>query len=198
MYRNNNKVFASFQFKTRGAQELLSETPGEPDDVPVMRMKKWPLAALILLILAAAVCTLPWVSRVGGTLYGAEVTPDGRIIAEGEFVLNGKLRSYLLREDQFKLLDIHVPNREIHNLSAQAASVYRDDSGLLYTTLFFLELPEFDSDHNIYTGHLVFPEDQSWFVLEVTGRIFVGSTDAMPDWAGILEQCRPFLMLRPE
>lgn len=196
MNRNNNKVFAPFQFKTGDAQKLLSETPSEPGDVPVMRKKKWPLAVLLLLMLAAAVCILPWGNRVGGTLYGAEVTPDGSIIAEGEFTLEGKLYRYLLREDQFKLRDIHVPNREINNLSTHAASVYRDDSGLLYTTLFFLELPEFDSDHNIYTGHLVFPEDGSWFVLEVTGRIFVGSADAKSDYTGILEQCRPFLMLQ--
>ena len=198
MYRNNNKVFAPFQFKTQDAQELLSKTPGEPGDVPVMRKKKWPLAALLLLILAVAVCTLPCVSRVGGTLYGAEVTPDGSIIAEGAFTLDGKLYRYLLREDQFKLLDIHVPNREINTLSTQGTPVCRDDSGLLYTTLFFLEPPEFESDHNIYTGHLVFPGDGSWFVLEVTGRIFVGSADAKSDYTGILEQCRPFLMLQPE
>ena len=197
MYRNNNKVFAPFQFKSSGSQELISETPGEPTDVPVMRRKKWPLVLLLLLILAILVCTLPWVSRIEGTMKGAEVDPDGTVIAEGEFVLEGKFYDYLLRDDQFKLLDIQVPNRETGKPSAYTAPAQKLHSGLVFTHV-YLELPEYDSDHNWYHGHLIWTEDRSWFVLEITERIFVGSADETPDYAGILELCRPYLMPDPK
>ena len=66
MYRNNNKVFAPFQFKSQDPQELMSEIPGEPADIPVMRKKKWPLVALLLilgvafLVLFGLLKAFPW------------------------------------------------------------------------------------------------------------------------------------------
>ena len=198
MYRNNNKVFAPFQFKSSCSQELISETPGEPTDVPVMRRKKWPLALLLLLILAILVCTLPWVERIEGTVKGAEVDPDGSVIAEGEFVLEGKFYDYLLLEDRFKPAAIRVPSLELPVLSAHTSPVYKDAAGLMYTTVFFLDQPEHAGPDDLQTGRLVFPGDKSWFALEVAGRIFVGSPEADPDYAGILELCRPYLMLDPQ
>ena len=135
MYRNNNKVFAPFQFKSSNAQELISDTPGDPAEVPVMRRKKWPLLVLLLILLAVAICTLPLTTRIKTTLAGAEVTQDGTVIADGTFVLDAKICDHLLKDDLFQLQDLQVPNREINTSIAHAIPVEKDANGVMYTTI---------------------------------------------------------------
>lgn len=190
MYRN--KVFASFQFKSRDVpQALLSETPYDPTEVPVMRRKKWPLLVILLIILLIAVCTLPWVTRIELTMEGAEVSPDGTVISSGEFTLHGRIYDYLFQDTIFKLDALHIPNLEIGGIIEQTFPImeYPD----LFLTNVWVELPEYTSNYNLYIGTLLFPEDRSFWVLEVTGRIFIGSVHVDASYAAIIEQCGPLL-----
>lgn len=191
MYRN--KVFASFQFKSRDIpQALLSETPYDPTEVPVMRRKKWPLLVILLIILIIAVCTLPWVTRIELTMEGAEVSPDGTVISSGEFILHGRIYDYLFQGTIFKLDALQIPNREVGRIIEQTFPIIEMHSELFLTHI-WVELPEYASYNNWYFGTLLFPEDRSYWVLEVTDRIFIGSAEQNADYAAILEQCAPLL-----
>ena len=81
MYRNNNKVFAPFQFKSTDAQQLLSDLEPSPSQPNVMRRHKWPLLALLLIMILTTLCTLPYTTRVNYTLRGAEVSLDGTVVS---------------------------------------------------------------------------------------------------------------------
>lgn len=189
MYRNNNKVFAPFQFKSTDAQQLLSDL--EPSQPNVMRRHKWPLLALLLIMILIAICTLPYTTRVNYTLRGAEVSLDGTVVSCGDLVLRGRSQQFLLRQDQFALDGLMLPGREIGNIMDQSFALMEYDG--LYFTRVLLTLPEYTGGNNCYTCSLIFPKDQSWFVLQVTDRFFIGSCDENADYAAIMKMCRPFL-----
>ncbi len=60
-------------------------------------------------ILAAAVCLLPWPSRVDLTMYAVRVDKDGGEIGETEVVIRGWQWNYLLKRDR---LDVDIEFRQ--------------------------------------------------------------------------------------
>lgn len=183
----HNKVFPDYQRKKPdGHNYLLSKTGHDPAAPTVLKRKKWPLAVLLLILLLIAVCFFPRVTRIEVFMQGAEVSPDGTVIASGSFVLEGRIYDYLLREDAFKLYALQVPNRELGNIIDQAFPIWETASSLFHTR-FWVTLPEYTSENNWYTGDLIFPENQNWWVLQLTDRIFIGSNQSNCDYAAILE-----------
>lgn len=185
---DQNNVFPDYQRnKPDGHNYLLSKTPYAP---AVGKRKKWPLAVLLLILLLGVVCIFPRVTQFEAAMAGAEVSPDGTVIASGSFVLEGRIHDYLLREDTCRLDALQVPNRELGKLIDQSFPLWETESSLLHTRV-WVTLPEYTSENNWYTGELLFPEDQSWWVLYLTDRIFIGSGRADCDYAAILDALRP-------
>ena len=184
---DHNKVFPGYQRKAPdGHNYLLSATECDPSEPVVLKRRKWPLAVLLLVLLLAAACMLPRVTRFEAIMQGAEVSPDGIVLGSGSFVLEGRIYDYLLREDTLKVDALQIPNRMIGHIIDQAFPVWQTGTSLLQTRV-WLELPEYTSDNNWYTGDLFFPENQSWYVLKLTDRIFIGTSQPDCDYAAILE-----------
>lgn len=123
---------------------------------------------------------------------GAEVSPDGTVISSGEFTLRGRIYDYLFQDTIFKLDTLQIPNREIGGIIEHTFPIiemYPD----VYLTNVWIELPEYTSDNNLYIGTFLFPEDRSFWVLEVAGCIFIGSVHADTSYAAIMEQCGPLM-----
>lgn len=118
----------------------------------------------------------------------AEVDLDGNVIASGEMSIEGRIRNYAFRTDEFKLTHLQIPNREV-------GKIYEDFHVLgemfpapgNYLTYSLVSLPEYTSDvPNGYPCNIFFSEDQSVWIVELTDRIFVGTADTNPDYAQIL------------
>lgn len=61
------------------------------------------IVVVSVLVIAAAVCLLPWKTRVNTTMYAAVVTSDGEVRNKLEFTLVGWKRDYLFRDDDLNL-----------------------------------------------------------------------------------------------
>lgn len=185
----HNKVFPGYQRKnTDGHDYLLSNTGYAP---AVFKRKKWPLAVLLLIVLLLAICIFPRVRTIQIDMQGAEVNPDGTVIASGAFTLEGRIYDYLLREDTFRLRTLQIPNREIGKIIDQSFPLWETAHSLFHTRV-WVTLPEYTSENNWYTGDLIFSENQSWWVLQLTDRIFIGSDQPNCDYAAILDALRAY------
>lgn len=176
MYRNNNKVFAPFQFKRQDtAQELLSGSEAVPHRHSSVKVHPWYLILFLAAILTAAVGLLPNSTRIDVRAECAAIESDGSVQARGELVLRGQMNRYLLREDEFAVFGLQVPGKALGMIEDQAFPLRETSSGLL-TAQFRVrqsEQPE-DSDWSICS--LLFPKDQSWWFFLIDGQYYVVST----------------------
>ena len=176
MYRNNNKVFAPFQFKRQDtAQELLSGSEAVPHRHSSVKVHPWYLILFLAAILTAAVGLLPNSTRINIQADCAAIGSDGSVQARGELVLRGQMNRYLLREDEFAVFGLQVPGKALGMIEDQAFPLRETSSGLL-TAQFRVrqsEQPE-DSDWSICS--LLFPKDQSWWFFLIDGQYYVVST----------------------
>ena len=82
MYRNNNKVFAPFQFKRQDtAQELLSGSEAVPHRHSSVKVHPWYLILFLAAILTAAVGLLPNTIRIDIRGECAAIDSDGAVQA---------------------------------------------------------------------------------------------------------------------
>lgn len=70
--------------------------------------KKAVVWVLVVIALIAAVCLLPWPSRIHATMYGTVVNEAGETVKETTFTLVGWKFNYLFREDTITL-DMKFP-----------------------------------------------------------------------------------------
>ena len=87
-------------------------------------------AIVVCALLIAAVCLLPWRTRVNVTMYGAEVNKDGEILNTVEFTVSGWKLNYLFRDDDLRLNIVFSDGKtapfrsaETNSLNVQAGSL---------------------------------------------------------------------------
>lgn len=71
------------------------------------------IALLLLIVLAAAVCNLPWPSRVNFSMDAVEVRTDGTIIREGKLEMKGWILDYLYKPDYIRFTDINIMGNQV-------------------------------------------------------------------------------------
>ena len=145
---------------------------------------------IILFILLYAV---PLPRQVDLTLSGAEISPDGTVIETGDMVISGKIYNYILQgKREFRLEKLELPNREVGKINEMTTTITDTALGFSYTQGWF-ELPEYTSDWYTYIASILIASDESYWIVEVTDRIFIGTVSPDADYAAILEQCGDFL-----
>lgn len=182
MYRSNNKVFAPFQSKSPGAQELISKTPGEPTDVTVMRRKLWPLVLLLLTVLAVMVCTLPWVTTVEFTAQGSEVSADGEVLASGTLHIEGRQYNYLFREDRFRVTQLTLPGlNEVQLLTDDCPLWEMTYAPDIYRTHTHMMIDQRTDLVDVY-----FSAEQDLWLIVTGGRMFTATGQAVSFTGGAI------------
>ena len=176
MYRNNNKVFAPFQFKRQDtAQELLSGSEAVPHRHSSVKVHPWYLILFLAAILTAAVGLLPNSTRIDVRAECAAIESDGSVQARGELVMRGQMNRYLLREDEFAVFGLQVPGQTLVMIEDQAFPL-RETSSCLLTAQFRVRQSEQPDDSDWSTCSLWYPEDQSWWIFLINGQYYVVST----------------------
>ncbi len=66
------------------------------------------IALLLLIMLATAICNLPWPSRVDLSMDAVEVRAEGTVIREGELEMKGWILDYLYKPDYIQFTDINI------------------------------------------------------------------------------------------
>lgn len=156
-------------------------------------MKKMiPIVLCIVVILA---CRLPWPTRYELSMHGAEITPEGAVIREGDILISGRRLNYLFRYDEMAFKKLQFPNiafpepltnkRNITN-----GPIYEDLSDSYDTVFTIVYLPE----ENEFTSIQFFLSKQGdWCVIRVefhgSDRYFAGSLQEDFDPATLLEIC---------
>ncbi len=132
----------------------------------------------IMLLIATAICTLPFPSRIDLKMTGSEISKDGTLIEDCSIRLSGWKHNYLFRNDTIKV-DV-----QINGLP------YLDFSGMYHTKIFTETSPEWDyatwavylSEQNQMDAlNLYLAKDQTWSVVTVNDRQFVVSSDPNAD-----------------
>lgn len=158
--------------------------------------KKILITGLVVLCIAAILaCKLPWPTRYTLTMHGAQVTPEGAVIQEGDIVISGWKLNYLLEKDQLKFETLQLPGitlpKKLTNkqniLNGQISDYLSDRYDLVYTTVYLPEQNEFTS------LHFFLSKDAGWCVIQEgfnNGyRYFAGSLQEDFDPAALLEIC---------
>lgn len=73
-----------------------------------MKKRRVAITLLILIVLAAAVCNLPWPSRVNFSMDAVEVRASGTVIGEGGLEMKGWILNYLYKPDYIRFTDISI------------------------------------------------------------------------------------------
>ena len=151
----------------------------------------WILPVLLVLLLLLYAIPLP--RQMELKLSGVEISPDGTVIETGEMVISGKIYNYILQgKREFRLEELALPNREVGKINKLTPTITDTGLGFSYTQGWF-ELPEYTSDWNTYIASILIASDESYWIVEVTDRIFIGTVSPDADYAAILEQCGDLL-----
>ena len=78
-----------------------------------MKKRRIVIALLILIVLAAAVCNLPWPNRVSFRMDAVEVRADGTVIEEGRLEMKGWILDYLYKPDYIRFTNINILGSQV-------------------------------------------------------------------------------------
>lgn len=179
MYRNNNKVFSQQQFKHPDApQQLLCESTGIHTAPYSLRPSKL-LLILFPVLIIAAVCLLPWPTRIDLTMPGARITSDGDIVQETSIRLLGWQYDYLFRQDSMCL------RLDISDLDL-SASVVRKEAYYPHHNCRWLYQEVYAAELNGYLiAKIVIADDNTWCRLQIGEYQYYGSIDPAADMSAI-------------
>lgn len=156
-------------------------------------MKKKLLIVLCIAFILA--CQLPWPTRYDLSMHGAEITPEGAVIQEGDILISGWRLHYLFRYDEMAFKKLQFPNitfpeiltnkRDINN--GQIYEALSDSYDTVFTIVYLPEQNEFTSIQFFLS------KEGDWCVIQVdfngSDRYFAGSLQEDFDPAALLELC---------
>ena len=142
------------------------------------RPKRIIVTIAIFVLVATAVCTLPFPSQIDLKMTGSEVTQDGTAIADCTIRLSGWKHNYLFRKDTIKI-DVQINNLpDLTFASTHHASLFTDAS----TQWDYGAWPIYLSESNQMDSlSLYLSKDLTWSVIMVDDRLYVVSTDPDAD-----------------
>lgn len=167
-------------------RKIMSEPPQENNPSPAFRGSIWPIVIIALVVLALAVCILPWPTHIQLTLYGAEMNADGSIIQTGEIVIDAWLYNYLFRRDEFHVKELQLPDHDTGiNIQEIDTFFQHFESADFYQARFAWWRPAENSEW-INQGVIHFSDDQHNWAVKLNNRIFIGSTQEHADYIKIM------------
>lgn len=128
-------------------------------------------AVISVLLIAVAICLLPWPTRISATMYAAVVTPDGEVQNTLEFTLGGWKRDYLFRDDDLNLNIVFKDDGNAPFHSAETNTLNTLDGSLI--SAYYSTSPAFWS-RGFTTGLIVFTKDFQYCAMSMVS--FVGET----------------------
>ena len=144
---------------------------------------------LITVILALAVCLLPWPGRVNVTLPGVRTSVDGSVETDVTVTVEGWYLKYLLRQDQMKA-SVGIQDAETDT----GTSINMDGPVLdALITEKWCTAPCYHGETNEFeVVNLAFSDAMDIFVLERSGRdpIYVAAANARENLPEIMERFR--------
>lgn len=117
---------------------------------------------LLLTVLAAAVCNLPWPSRVDFSMDAAEVRADGTVIGEGELEMKGWVLNYLYKPDYIHFTGISILGSQASDQPGHLPNLPllrygdRPDCYTIPGSFYLLDEKE------VVTVEIILPEDTGW------------------------------------
>ncbi len=141
-------------------------------------MKKRGLAVLLVLVILFAIFYIPYPRYINRTMKGPEVLPDGTVLGNVSFTVEGWLLNYLIREDSMRVKIAFVPDTASPFLYTETCGVLQQISPDYYLSA----CSAYDSVQNFVSfGCFGLSRDFSASVLQMDGRSYVGSVHDQPD-----------------
>lgn len=142
-----------------------------------MGKKRIVIVAAIAILLAIAVCILPWPTRIDLQMSGIEVAADGTALHDCTVQLQGWKLNYLFRQDTVRLDTFQID-----------APSSLDLQGVYHATL--ISIPSNECDYVSWLSysedwipvHMYLDKDNEWLVTEVADRHFVAYVNADADY----------------
>ena len=122
----------------------------------------------LILLLAAAVCSLPWPTRVNLSMDAAEVSPDGTVIQEGTLEMQGWILNYLYKPDSVHFTHISILGSEVSNSPEHLPGLplFSDssnpDSYTIYSSFYML------NQRRVVSAETTLSKALDWCCLQVT------------------------------
>lgn len=138
-----------------------------------------------ILLLAAAVCTLPFPTKMDITMTGSEVNEDGTAIADRTLHLEGWKFNYLFRNDTVKL-DVQIDPSGLDLAALNHTALYTEAFPQWDYASWLVYLPEMNGMRALT---LYLDKDQAAAVIKVNDRQFVFSADPDADLQEYWDNC---------
>lgn len=132
----------------------------------------------IILLIATAICTLPFPCRIDLKMTGVEVSKDDTSMDSYTLRLTGWKRNYLFRDDTMKV-DVQISGSSGLDLTAQNhAKIFTEASPEWDYAAWAVYLSE---QNQMDALNLYLAKDQTWSIIAVNDRQFVFSADPDAD-----------------
>ena len=153
-----------------------------------MGKKRIVIVAAIAILLANAVCILPWPTRIDLQMTGVEVSADGAALHDCTVQLQGWKLNYLFRQDTVRLDTFQID-----------APSSLDLQGVYHATL--ISIPSNECDYVSWLSysedwipvHMYLDKDNEWLVTEVADRHFVAHINAGADYQTYWNACKEII-----